>query len=194
MDDGSNDDSVGRDTLSGPNIETAYGGYRQKLAREARNIARSPAKVRRFSDEGLGINAKDPVLGNIISRSSEDRRLGASVVVLLACLGIVAAILNECIEEFVVAMYSWKKQLVANILDVNATKNGTLTVLQGYSTAVHFFTYLTWVFVLVLVSCSWVVYWGPQAAGSGIPEMKTMMAGDGMGDHEHGWAKGYLRS
>eukprot|EP00936_MAST-01D_sp_MAST-1D-sp1_P001127 g1127.t1 len=168
----------------GPNIETAYGGYRQKLAQDARNIANSPAKVRRFSDDGQGTNAKDPVLGNILERSHTDRALGVRVVVLLAALGIVAAILNESIELFVSHMYEWKISLFTAVLG-----DTTDDMAQG---SFHWFIFFAWTLTLVFISCMWVVYWGPQAAGSGIPEMKTMMAGDGMGDHEQGWAKGYL--
>eukprot|EP00937_MAST-01D_sp_MAST-1D-sp2_P000698 g698.t1 len=168
----------GPETLT--SIETAYGGYRKKLAREARRIARSPDKVRRFSDDGQGNDSKDPVLGQIASRGTDDRRLGKRVVELLLCLGLCAALLNFAIEKFVERFYEWKTEMMKDLLADDA------------SPAAHFFTYFAWILVTMLGACAWVVHFGPQARGSGIPEMKTMMAGDGLSDNEHGWAKGYL--
>ena len=160
------------------NVETAYGGYRKELAARAAQIARSPAKLHRFEDDGQGGHHKDPVLGmSTGSNKDEGHHVGVRVVQLLCVLGFVAALLNFAIEEAVHYMHIYKSSLIHR-LELNGVA--------------HFFAYFAWILVLVLAGCSWVVFFAPQASGSGIPEMKTMMAGDGLSNNEQGWAKGYL--
>uniref|UniRef100_A0A7E4VJ60 Chloride channel protein n=1 Tax=Panagrellus redivivus TaxID=6233 RepID=A0A7E4VJ60_PANRE len=87
----------------------------------------------------------------------------------LALLGIIMALLSFGMDWAI----EWFQTEHANLMDLVAT--------HGSEYAIHvFFEYLIWVFyaiLLVTASALFAHYVAPQAIGSGIPEMKTILRG-----------------